>query len=240
MVQEPEFGPANPLELRAGVSMAAKILIVDDEPVVRLGVSTIVQNLGLELLGDPENAIDALSIIQNVQPQSLVVLMDIQMPEMNGIEATMKIKMSFPLVKVIVLSSSSDENTFFEAFAAGADGFCNKQVSPDELRQAIATVLEGGQWLDPAMSRLVLNKFRNGSAISTTTASKQDFGLSGREKEVLSLMVEGLSNKQISDQLVITIDTVKAHVKHVLSKLDCADRTQACVKAIREDLLGGS
>ncbi|MBY0546984.1 MAG: response regulator transcription factor [Candidatus Obscuribacterales bacterium] len=219
--------------------MASKILIVDDHPVVRLGVSTIVQNLGMELIGDASDASKALDLLGGMQPQSVVVLMDIEMPGMNGIEATKRIKASFPLAKVIVLSSSSDENSFFAAFGAGADGFCNKLVTADELRLAIETVLEGKQWLDPLMTRTLLNKFRSDSVISTTTKPRQDFALSGREKEVLMLMVEGLSNKQISDQLVITVDTVKAHVKHVLSKLDCADRTQACVKAIRENILNG-
>lgn len=217
--------------------MASKILIVDDHPVVRLGVSTIVRTLGMELIGDASDASNALTLLGGMQSQSIVVLMDIEMPGMNGIEATTRIKTSFPLAKVIVLSSSSDENSFLAAFGAGADGFCNKLVTADELRLAIETVLEGRQWLDPLMTKCLLNKFRGESKASTITKLRQDFALSAREKDVLKLMVEGLSNKQISEQLVITVDTVKAHVKHVLSKLDCADRTQACVKAIRENIL---
>lgn len=180
-----------------------------------------------------------MALLGGMQPQSIVILMDIEMPGMDGIEATKRIKASFPLAKVIMLSSSSDENSFIAAFGAGADGFCNNLVTADELRQAIETVLEGRQWLDPLMTKRLLNAFRGESIASTTTKQRQDFALSPRENEVLNLMVEGLSNKQISDQLVITVDTVKAHVKHVLSKLDCADRTQACVKAIRENILSG-
>lgn len=220
--------------------MASGILIVDDEPVVRLGISTIVQKLGFEILGEVDNAEDAMSLVESLQPRSLVVLMDIQMPGTNGIDATKIIKGKFPHAKVIIISGHNDQDTFFAAFAAGADGFCDKHASQDELKQAIGTVVDGGQWLDPSLAGKVLSSFRNNAAITASAAKGSkldDFGLSSREKEVLKLMVDGLSNKQIADNLVITIDTVKAHVKHVLAKLDCADRTQACVKAIREKLL---
>jgi DNA-binding NarL/FixJ family response regulator len=175
-----------------------------------------------------------------------VVLMDIGLPEIDGIEATQRIKKSNPSVRVMMLTSKDNEQDVLAALAAGADAYCMKGVAPETLAIAIKAVAEGTAWLDPAIARVVLQRLQGTTVAAagqseTTKALKPsppvDCPLTPREMEVLRLIVDGHSNPDIADKLVITKATAKAHVHSILQKLCVDDRTQAAVLAMRTGLV---
>ncbi|MCC7531529.1 MAG: response regulator transcription factor, partial [Candidatus Melainabacteria bacterium] len=183
----------------------------------------------------------AVDSILSLKPD--VVLMDIGLPTMDGIEATKKVKELAPDCKVIMLTSHDSDRDVFAALAAGADGYCLKEVSGTQLAMAIRCVADGAAWLDPGVASRVLKACAVGgnvpqSAVSMTkqpTAAQQS--LSQRELDVLKLVVDGLSNQEIADKLVVSVETVKTHMRHIMEKMAVSDRTQAAVKAMREGLV---
>ncbi|MBY0547489.1 MAG: response regulator transcription factor [Candidatus Obscuribacterales bacterium] len=213
--------------------MSSRVFIVEDEPVVMMGIAYLLEQLGMEVVGDSTTGEDALNLLASTRPS--IVLMDVLLPGIDGIETTRLIKQNFPGVYVIMLTSLEDEQSFFASFAAGADGYCCKSMNRVELGLAIAAVENGGVWIDPAVASCIATYHPQNSVAGVS--DRKELGLSVREFEVLRLMVDGLSNKEISERLTITIDTVKTHVKRILAKLRVSDRTQACVKAIRENLI---
>jgi len=166
--------------------------------------------------------------------------MDIGLPVMDGIEATRKIKEINPNIKVIILTSHSDENEVIQALSAGASAYCMKDIKTDYLIMVIQSVNEGAIWLDPAIAKVVMEKnpaLLQGKPQSRSNFKSEHANLTEREYEVLKLVVEGKSNSDIAHDLSISEHTAKAHVCNIIQKLVVDDRTQAAVKAIKEGLV---
>lgn len=216
-----------------------RILIAEDHELARNGLCVCLGKMpGLSVVGDVQNGKEALDFAQT-QPID-VVLMDIRMPILDGIAATEQIKALYPDTKVIMLTSHQEGEEVYAALAAGAEAYCMKDISMDRLVEVIKMVADGAAWLDPAIAKLVLRSLPlNMSQKSRSPQNRQRYNadLTEREKEVLQKLVEGKSNREIADELVVTLHTVKAHVCSILQKLAVDDRTQAAVKAIRDGLI---
>ncbi|MCD7780688.1 MAG: response regulator transcription factor [Candidatus Gastranaerophilales bacterium] len=220
-----------------------KILLVEDHTMVRLGLSLVFENTeGVMLIGEAETGKKGVELALKLNPD--VVLMDIGLPEMDGIQATSLIKKSNPNIKVLIFTSRESENDVFDSLSAGADGYIMKGANEEQMIAAIKAVSEGTAWLDPAIARLVLSNVKKQSSSSSFNSSssvnknaKNTYGLTDREIEVLALIVEGLNNSQIAKRLVITLSTAKAHVHSILQKLYVTNRTQATIQAVKEGLV---
>ena len=214
--------------------MAIRLLIADDHEIVRIGLrATFDEDFGMEVVAEAIDGVSALSKSLETNPD--IVLMDIKMPRMDGIQATRKLKENLPQLKVLILTSNDSREDIFAAFAAGADGYCMKDIPSGQLVQAIHSVFGGAAWIDPQLARVVLD-----SALAKAPVSARkvmDFNLSARELEVLGLLVQGLNNSDIAKKLVLSPETVKSHMRHILAKLEVSDRTQAAMKAMREGLV---
>ena len=204
-----------------------RLVIADDHAVVRAGLSQLVSTLDeVELVGVASNGAEVVESCASLVPD--VVLMDIEMPVLDGIEATRRIKEHQPGVAVVVLTSFSDRERILRALDAGAAGYLLKDAEPEELARAIRAAAAGDVPLDPKAARALL---------STRTTARDD-GLSDREREVLLLLAEGLSNKLIARRLSISEKTVKAHLTSVFRTIGVTDRTQAALWAERNGLSG--
>ena len=215
------------------------VLLVEDHELYRMGLSMLLGKAeGIELCAEASDGIDGIKKARELSPD--IILMDIGLPNIDGIEATQRIKDFNPNVKILIFTSRDSENDVFEAFKAGADGYIMKGASPEQTISAIKAVYEGVGWIDPAIARLVFSNLQKpGFKIVTEPTVKNNnvYGLTERELDVLELMVEGLSNPQIADKLVITRATAKAHVHSILQKLCVSSRTQATVTAMKEGLV---
>jgi len=220
--------------------MTTQIMVVEDHQMTLMGLKMLLeQSTDVELVAEASNGFDAVRKAAESHPE--IILMDIGLPEMDGIEATQKIKAQFPSVKVVMLTSKDNETDVFAALAAGADAYCMKGISPETLLAVIQSVKDGAAWLDPAIAKMVLGRFvgKNVSQLVNTTPeqsqnTQNDCPLTPREMEVLQLIVDGHSNPDIAEALVITKATAKAHVHSILQKLCVDDRTQAAVLAMRQ------
>jgi NarL family two-component system response regulator LiaR len=204
------------------------VLIADDHPVVRQGVRTVLEvQEGLELAGEASDGAEAVQLVQQSLPD--VVLMDLVMPGVDGIEATRQIRDLSPSTKVIVLTSFDDDERVFPAIKAGAAGYLMKDVPPAELAEAVRRVHRGEALVAPSVAAKLMQEVAGRKpAIADLTE---------RELDVLRLVARGLSNKLIARELVISEKTVKTHVSNILAKLHLADRTQAALYAVRERLV---
>jgi len=220
--------------------MTTRVLIVEDHQMTLVGIKMLLEKQEqITVVGEATNGLEAVQRAEAEQPD--VILMDIGLPEMDGVEATQKVKANHPGIRVIMLTSKDNERDVFAALGAGADAYCMKGISIESLAQAIQAVKEGTAWLDPAVARMVLGRFQgNMPSLETTdnskteSASLEDCPLTAREMEVLKLIVDGLSNPEIAETLTITKATAKAHVHSILQKLCVDDRTQAAVLAMRQ------
>ena len=216
------------------------VLLVEDHELYRMGLSMLLEKAdGITLCAEAADGADGIKKARELNPD--VILMDIGLPNIDGIEATGRIKDFNPDVKILIFTSRDSDNDVFEAFKAGADGYIMKGATPEQTISAIKSVYEGIGWIDPAIARLVFSKLQRPEKqiISTPEIKKStnSYGLTERELDVLELMVEGLSNPQIADKLVITRATAKAHVHSILQKLCVSSRTQATVTAMKEGLV---
>ena len=205
------------------------VLIVDDHAVVRQGLRTFLElQDDLEILGEASDGEEAIGIVERLLPD--VVLMDLVMPRMDGIEAIRRITQISPSTKVIVLTSFADDQKVFGSVKAGASGYLLKDVRPQELGEAVRTVFRGEALLHPTIASKLMREFADGE--------RQDAGalLTQRELEVLRLVARGMSNREIASELALAEKTVKTHVSNILQKLHLADRTQAALYAVREHL----
>ena len=220
-----------------------RVLLVEDHTMTRMGLQLVLEKCeGIELIGEAENGEEGVRKAKELSPD--VILMDIGLPVIDGIEATQQIKDHNSECRVLVFTSRDNEDDVFAALGAGADGYCMKGASPEQLTSAIKAVNNGTAWLDQAIARTVLNTIQKSRTEkeqlkNLETKPKSDFAdiLTNRELEVLQLIVEGLSNPQIAERLYITRATAKAHVHSILQKLCVDDRTQAAVTAMREGLV---
>ncbi|MEM0951426.1 MAG: response regulator transcription factor [Cyanobacteria bacterium P01_H01_bin.74] len=208
-----------------------RVLIVDDFSIVRLGLITglsVYDNI--EIAGDVESAEEALDYI--TKNRADVVLMDLGLFGMSGIQATTLIKAINPAVKVIALTSRQDKRSVLGMMQSGADGYCMKNLPPDRLIQVIEDVYQGSIWLAPEISSMT-SKFFFHSQQATLSESE----LTPRETEVLTLLVDGLSNNEIAKQLMVSTPTIKSALTSIFIKLNVDDRVQAAVKAVKECLV---
>ncbi len=211
--------------------MADKIgvLIVDDHAVVRQGLRTFLDlQDDVEIVGEASDGEEAVGIVEWLLPD--IVLMDLVMPRMDGIEAIRRIRLVSPSTKVIVLTSFTEDQKVFGAVKAGAAGYLLKDVQPKQLGEAIRTVFRGEALLHPTIATKLMREIADGE--------RGDAGglLTQRELEVLRLVARGMSNREIAGELTLAEKTVKTHVSNILQKLHLADRTQAALYAVREHL----
>ncbi|MBD2101851.1 response regulator transcription factor [Leptolyngbya sp. FACHB-261] len=211
---------------------ATTVLIVEDDPMMQAGLEVALGMLpDLEIVGSAADGVAGVLAAKRLQPD--VVLMDIAMPRMDGIEATVQIKRSRPQTRVIMLTSYTNGTEVIAALASGADAYCVKGSSPDTVLFAIEAALAGTGYLDPLVARQVFDRLKPPGKGNT-----QVFGtLSIRELEVLRLVVEGMSNQEIADALTLSQNTIKTHVRSIMNKLSVDDRVQAAVKALRAGLV---
>ncbi|HIU92341.1 MAG TPA: response regulator transcription factor [Candidatus Limenecus avicola] len=219
-----------------------KVLLVEDHMMIRMGTALVIEKTeGITLVGEAEDGQQGVEMAKELLPD--VILMDIGLPVIDGIEATRRIKELNLDSKILIFTSRDNDDDVFAALAAGADGYIMKGATAQQLTAALTAVNEGTAWLDPAIARLVLSNVQKQKSEDTTTdsinykAGKNTFGLTEREMEVLALIVDGLSNPEIAEKLFITRATAKAHVHSILQKLYVDDRTQAAVTAMREGLV---
>jgi NarL family two-component system response regulator LiaR len=208
------------------------VLIVDDHGIVRQGLRKYLDlHENITIVGEAENGLTAVEKVNQFTPD--IVLMDLVMPEMDGIEATQKIIAVHPGIKVIVLTSFSEDDKVFSAIKAGAVGYLLKDVSPPDLAKAIQAVHSGETHLHPDITKKLMNQFVNPKSESET--GPED--LTPRELEVLQFIAQGLSNKELAIELTISEKTVKTHLSSIYSKLNLSDRTQAAIYALKHDLV---
>jgi len=207
-----------------------KVIIFDDNDSLRDSISMLLQdNADFTLAGSYPHCLDVAENITNTKPD--VVIMDIDMPGMNGIEGVKLIRKNFPAVQILMLTVFDDDEKVFAAIKAGANGYILKNAEPQRLLQAISEVYNGGAPMTPVIAKKVLHQFQ-----TILPEEEKDYHLSSREKEVLSLLVEGFSYKMIAAKLSITYDTVRAHMKKIYEKLHVASMTEAVAKAITQNI----
>ena len=208
-----------------------RVLIVDDHEMVRRGIRMFLETeKGIEVVGEAANGLEAVAMEQELEPG--VVLMDLVMPEMDGIEAIRQIRSRDSAAHILVLTSFGSDDKIFPAVKAGALGYLLKDTSPEELAEAIRQAAEGHATLNPTIASRLLRQFS-----SETEPAGPVEPLTEREIEVLELITRGFSNDQIGSRLFISEATVRTHVSHILAKLGLANRTQAALWALRKGLL---
>jgi two-component system, NarL family, response regulator LiaR len=210
------------------VSESIRILIADDHQLVRQGLIALLSvKPGVEVVGQAENGVEAVKLAQSLKPD--IILMDLLMPEKNGIEATRAIKAANPGARILIITSFAEDENVFQAIKAGALGYLLKDSSPQELMQAIEDVCHGKMSLHPNIALKLIEELNR----PTEQLNMKD-PLTEREVEVLKMVAKGNSNQEIAAALVVSDRTVGAHVSNILSKLHLANRTQAALYALKE------
>lgn len=235
-----------------------RVALIEDHDLTRVGIRTALQQRQeIEVVGEAANASEGFKLLETTHPD--IAIVDIGLPDKDGIELTRQIK-ALPengegsQTKVLILTLRDNKEAVLAAFAAGADSYCMKDISFDNLLEALRVTHSGNAWIDPAIARIVLQQAQQtpeggepGVDIKTVAINAADaeydqmiaaYPLTERELEVLQLIVEGCSNAIIAEKLYITVGTVKTHVRNILNKLCADDRTQAAVRALRSGLVG--
>jgi NarL family two-component system response regulator LiaR len=205
-----------------------RVMLVDDHTMVRRGLATFLLVFDdLELVGEAANGAEAIELCSHFSPD--VVLMDLAMPDVDGVTATRVIRQRYPMVQVIALTSFKEQELVQNALQAGAIGYLLKDVTADELAQAIRAAHAGRATLSPEALQAMVH--------AATQPPTPGHDLTERERAVLALLVEGLNNTEIAEKLVVSPSTIKSHVSHILRKLDVANRTEAVALAVRHHLV---
>jgi len=216
------------------VASGITVAVVDDQRLVREGLLTMLRLMPeVDVVGAAGDGLQALELVAEKRPA--IVLMDLRMPRCDGVEATRRIGDEHPSTRVVVLTTYADDESIFGALQAGARGYLTKDAGPEELLKAIQTVHAGQALLDPIVQARLLDRFGKGAPRPASTAPD---GLTPREIEVLGLIAQGLSNRQIQSRLSVTEATVKSHVNSILAKAGLRDRAQAVSYAFRNRLTG--
>jgi DNA-binding NarL/FixJ family response regulator len=212
-----------------------RVLVADDQTLVREGLVNILRMTdGVEVVGGASDGAQPLELVAQLEPD--IVLMDLRMPRVDGVEATRRIQEERPATKVIVLTTYADDRSIFDALQAGARGYLTKDAGPDELKRAIETVFAGHALLDPAVQSRLLERL--GKPAPVTAQESRPDQLTPREVEVLRLIARGLSNAEIAKQLFVSEATVKTHINNIFSKTGVRDRAQAVTYAYRHGIVG--
>jgi len=215
--------------------METNILIVEDHELTRFGLKTAFEAYDfVKNIYEAESAEKAIDIVDSNKID--LIIMDLGLPGMNGIEATQKIKEYNKDVKIVILTSHNDEQEVLNSLKAGANAYCSKEINPKRLVQVIQSVMDGAAWFDPAISHIVLTAATKSQSNEIIKPIK-DYGLTSRETQILKLITEGYSNNEIANELFVSINTTKAHVASILQKLEVDDRLQAALKALKERLV---
>ncbi len=235
-----------------------RVALIEDHDLTRVGIRTALQQRQeIDVVGEASNAADGMKLLETVHPD--IAIIDIGLPDKDGIELTRDLKSyqesrEGTPTKVLILTLRDSKEAVLAAFAAGADSYCMKDISFDNLLEALRVTYSGNAWIDPAIARIVLQQAQQTpdnveeSEDTKTVAINAEsieydqmiaaYPLTERELEVLQLIVEGCSNAVIAEKLYITVGTVKTHVRNILNKLCADDRTQAAVRALRSGLVG--
>ncbi|QDQ00149.1 response regulator transcription factor [Lysinibacillus fusiformis] len=211
-----------------------RVLIADDHHVVRRGLLFFLKTQkDIEVVGEAKNGVEAVELAESIQPD--IILMDLVMPEMDGIQATKRIKAKFPLIQILMLTSFSDRDHVVPAMEAGAAGYQLKDIEPDELVLSIRRIMQGENTLHPeATSTLEMDRQESKNAAHVLNP------LTPREQDVLAELTKGKSNREIASSLFVTEKTVKTHISNIFTKLQVQDRTQAALYAVKHGLTEGS
>lgn len=212
-----------------------RVLIADDHRMVREGLKAfLLPQEDIEVAGEAKDGVEALALADNLRPD--VILLDLMMPRMDGIETTRAIVKRLPETRILIITSFAENEKVMAALKAGATGYLLKDSTPDELRNAILDVYSGESSLSPQIARMVVQEFQH----NTRPAAREDGVncLTEREMEILKMVAGGLSNQEIADQLTLSVWTVRTHVTHILNKLGLENRTQAALLALKEGMVG--
>jgi DNA-binding NarL/FixJ family response regulator len=212
-----------------------RVLLVDDDDLMRAGLRSVLSSdETIEVVGEAGDGRAALDEVRKLRPA--LVLMDIRMPDLDGISATREVLAAEPDAKVVVLTTFEEDDYIFEALSAGASGFLLKRTKPEELIAAIHTVAGGDSLLSPSVTRRVIDRMATTQPVAALSGARLE-KLTPREREVLELVGRGLSNREIAESFVIEESTVKTHVKRILMKLGLRDRVQAVIFAYETGLI---
>ncbi len=211
-----------------------RILIADDHGVVREGLRAVLEEDALDVVGEATTGQEAVAMAHSLQPD--VVLLDIRMPELNGLQALAQIKANDPTIRVVMLTTYATPDYLTKAIQSGADGYLSKDTDPQQIPAVVRTVVRDERLLDRDLLREALSSLDSPTSVVQPRPVWPTTPLTDREIEVLKLIVAGYSNDAIAEALVISTATVKTHVRHILAKLDAPDRTQAAVWAVRNGI----
>jgi two-component system NarL family response regulator len=213
-----------------------RVVIADDQALFRRGIlGVLASEADIDVVAEAEDGEDVITKSEELAPD--VVLMDVRMPRVNGIEAARKIREILPSTKILMLTVSDEEDDLYEAVKAGANGYLLKEISVEEVASAIHSVMQGQSLISPSMASKLLSEF---NSLARQAAEKEQLPapvLTARELEVLKLVARGMSNKDVADQLYISENTVKNHVRNILEKLHLHSRMEAVMYAVRKRLL---
>ncbi len=216
-----------------------RVIIIEDYKLTRVGLRYALNEIeNINVIAEAQNAESGLEIIKREKPD--VVLMDLGLPGINGLEATIRAKEISPNTKVIILTSHDREEEVIASLGSGASGYCLKDIDPNTLSNVIKNVAKGACWIDSNVAHLALKMFpkpENTEIMQSCNNYEAKAKLTERENEVLKLLVQGKSNTQIAQELIVSVHTAKAHVCSILQKLCVDDRVQAAVKAIKEGIV---
>jgi DNA-binding NarL/FixJ family response regulator len=216
-----------------------RVMLVDDQELVRAGLKGILrETFGFEVVAECSDGSEASEALRTSAPD--IVLMDVRMPVTDGVTATRQLRSEHPDTPVLALTTFDDDEALAGMLRAGASGFVLKSAAAEELQRAVRTVAAGGAWLDPAVTRRVLDIYRSAPSEAPRARDSAVALLTDREREVLVLIGEGHTNPEIARALFVSEGTVKTHINHLFAKLDLRDRAAAVIYAYEHDLVGGA
>jgi DNA-binding NarL/FixJ family response regulator len=216
-----------------------RVALVDDQPLVRTGLRVLLADTpDMEVVGEAATGLEAVQLVREVRPD--VVVMDLRMPELDGIEATRRITAGADPSRVLVLTTFDDDDYLYAALRAGASGFVVKDMALEDILDAIRVVADGDALLAPRVTRRLIEEFARTEAPSPAPPRRSLDGVTERERQVLTLVGQGLSNHEIAERLYISVATAKAHVARLLSKLHARDRVQLVIAAYESGLVSAS
>lgn len=211
--------------------MKKNLLIVEDHELTRFGLKTAFEDIDyINVIYEAASGEEAIEIFKNNEID--LIIMDLGLPKMDGIETTQTIHTLNKDVKIIILTSHNDEKEVLNSLKAGANAYCSKEINLQRLVQVVQSVSEGAAWFDPSIAHIVLQATTS-SKLDDKDTNYRNYDLTAREAQILKLMTEGFSNMEIAQHLVISVNTTKAHVASILQKLEVDDRLQAALKALK-------